>query len=175
MIKYSGDAGKGGFEEQWPGFVLSLLNFEPYDQLYKWDNLSRNVKIKEETELQQESATEKIYEIELEELEPLSSAYYPFLLKDDDISSFLFANGYSMSLDREEMEGIGLIRMGTKLEEAQKEGRDVQMLLRYKNRGWEPGPFESIDVSDAPGAILLEEEDSDRLEEVIIVFFQWLH
>ncbi len=164
------DAGKGGFEEQWPGFVLSLLNFEPYDQLFQWDQLSRKVQIKEEKELQLENATEKIFKIELEELEPLSSVYYRFLVKDDDISSFLFANGYSMSLDREEMEGIGLIRMGTKPEQAQKEGRNVQMLLNYKNRGWEPGPFESIDVSDAPGAILLEEEDGDRLEEVIIVF-----
>jgi hypothetical protein len=163
------NAGKGGFEEQWPVFALSLLNFEPYDRLVQWDHLSSKVKIKEETELQLESATEKIHKIELEELEPLSSAYYRFLLKDDDISSFLFANGYSMSLDREELEGMGLIRMGTKPGDAQKEGRSVQMLLRYKNRGWEPGPFKSIDVSDAPGAILLE-EDGDRLEEVIIVF-----
>lgn len=61
--KALGDAGKGGFEKQWPGFVLSLLNFEPYDQLFQWDQLSRKVQIKEEKELQLESATEEIFEI----------------------------------------------------------------------------------------------------------------
>jgi hypothetical protein len=49
------NAGKGGFEEQWPVFALSLLNFEPYDRLVQWDHLSSKVKIKEETELQLES------------------------------------------------------------------------------------------------------------------------
>ncbi len=162
------EARLGGFEEQWPKFALSLWNHKPYDRLAEWDDLTREVHLGADLDLSLGGATEKQYELDIGKLPPLSAKYLRFRVEDEDIRSVLFANGYSVELNWKEMEGFGKVRGSRQPEGSEFDGRHTQVLIKYEKDGWQPGPYDSYDITELPGAIALEEAD-DRISEMLVI------
>lgn len=160
-----------GFEETFPGFPVLNLNRDDIQQTRQyrvWDpaqpQLQRGVPTTPESltlggGLDNQTAT-LMYDVKY-----LAAEYTHFQFADPNIRSVAFFNGYSTKLDL--MTGLFVT---SPLHEEQKEGLDVQALVKIQGEGWQ-----LQDWTGKPVVAFCRELSGQNIEEVIIIHSNSLH
>lgn len=132
----------GGFSEQWPRFVLRMLNRPPMDDFKKADQLEHRVKFESDWNARLNGTTDFSYELK-GDVKHLASRHYRFVFNDETVRSVAFFNPV--------------------FDQPQKTAR-IQALLKID------GQWKQEDWTEVPLRSFCRDVKAERIEELMVVF-----
>lgn len=165
----------GGFEQQWPDFVLHNVNRPPVNDYDDWDELKAEVRSSPKF-VDMEGREDRAITLEMwAGVQHLAAKYHHLYFVDDSVRSVVFYNGFNFRLSEQQVNDPDVGPVGTTLvasplpaEEAQ--NAHVTALIKTAGHDWAVEDWTDKGLvrycRDAPG---------ERLEELILMFSNSAH